>query len=95
MELVREWLPLVIGISLGVLFVIGLTLALRTEPGRQRLGEAAVRLAEAALAMAEKWLAGYLEQQRQAVGAAADTPSDIRQARVTLARWRQRREMYG
>lgn len=95
MDLVREYLPLVIGVSIGVLFVTGLALALRTEAGRQRLGRAAVRFAEAALAMAEKWLAGYLEQQRQAVGAAVDAPNDIRMARVTLARWRQRSEMYG
>jgi hypothetical protein len=95
MELVREYLPLVIGVGLGLLFLVGLTLALRTETGREKLGEAAVRFAEAALVLAERWLTGYLEQERMAVGAAVDTPSDIRQARVMLGRWRLRRALYG
>lgn len=95
MDLVSEYLPLVIGVGLGLLFLVGLALALRTEGGRQALGAAAVRLAEAALALAERWLTGYLEQERMAVGAAVDTPSDIRQARVLLGRWRLRRELYG
>ena len=57
MALVQEYLPLIIGAIAFVLFTAGLVLALRTESGRQRLADGAIRLALALLSLAEGWLA--------------------------------------
>ena len=63
MEIVAENLPLILGLVLGVLFLVGLVLGLRTEGGRERLAAAAVRLAVAALGFAERWLGGQVVAQ--------------------------------
>ena len=60
MDLIVEYLPLVIGLVVAGLFVVGLGLALRTETGRQGLADGAIRLALALLALAEGWLAGVI-----------------------------------
>lgn len=59
-EIVTENLPLILGLIIFGLFVIGMALALRTEGGRERLAAAAVRLAVAALGFAERWLGGQV-----------------------------------
>lgn len=56
MTFVNENLPLILGLVLGGLFVVGLVLGLRTTGGRDALAAAAVRLAVTALALAERWL---------------------------------------
>lgn len=66
MEIVSENLPLILGLVLGGLFLVGLALALRTEAGRESLAAAAVRLAVAALAFAEVWLRRQVEPAGQA-----------------------------
>lgn len=82
MQFVSENLPLVLGVALGVLFVTGLVLALRTEGGRDRLAAAAVRLAVAALGFAEKWLG----QQVQPAGLGS-----VEYARGELQFWLKQR----
>lgn len=62
-EIVTENLPLILGLIIFGLFVIGMALALRTEGGRERLAAAAVRLAVAALGFAERWLGGQVVAQ--------------------------------
>jgi len=76
MEMVREWLPLALGIGAAVLFVVGLVLALRTERGREALAGGAIRFALAALALAERWLGSVVGVQGQG-----------RVERVREARW--------
>lgn len=65
MEMVREWLPLALGIGLAALFVLGLILALRSETGREALAGGAIRFALAALALAERWLGSVVRAQGQ------------------------------
>lgn len=65
MEMVREWMPLELGVGGLVLLVIGLALALRTETGREALAGGAIRFALAALALAERWLGSVVGAQAQ------------------------------
>jgi len=65
MEMVREWLPLALGIGAAAIFVTGLVLALRTEGGRLALAEGAVRFALGALALAERWLGRMVSAQTE------------------------------
>jgi hypothetical protein len=79
MEIVEEYLPLVIGVGIAVVLGIGLALALKTESGRQALAGGAVKFALVALGFAEQWL-GKMMTSSSADGRL----SDIRQARTLL-----------
>ena len=50
-----DWTLLLL-VVIGVLFVLGLVIALQTAGGRRRLGEAALALAERLIAYAIGWL---------------------------------------
>ena len=50
-----DWTLLLL-VVIGILFVLGLVLALQTAAGRKRLGEAALALAERLIAYAIGWL---------------------------------------
>ena len=78
MEIVQEYLPVVIGVVVIGVFVVGLVLATRTEGGRQALAGGAVKFALAALALAERWLGTVVGSR--SVGRV----SNIQQARALL-----------
>lgn len=77
MEIVEEYLPVVIGLVVVGVFVLGLVLATRTEGGRQALAGGAVKFALAALALAERWLGSVISSRSGRV-------SNIQQARALL-----------
>ena len=54
-----DWTLLIL-VVVGVLFVLGLVLALRTSAGKKRLGEGALALAESLLRYAVAWLENSL-----------------------------------
>jgi hypothetical protein len=87
MSVVQENLPLILGIALGALFVLGLVLGLRTENGRAGLAAAAVRLAVAALGFAERWLGRQVEPVTLENGRTVYGPTPVSQARTDLRRW--------
>lgn len=94
MDVVSENLPLILGVALGGLFVLGLALALRTESGRASLARAAVRLAVAALGFAEGWLGAHIPGPGDGVTKIMDEPRDhdVLLARVSLTAWLARQE---
>lgn len=87
MDVVSENLPLILGVALGGLFVLGLALALRTEGGRASLARAAVRLAVAALGFAERWMEKQVEPVTLESGRTVYGPMPVGQARTDLRRW--------
>lgn len=50
-----DWTLLLL-LTIGSLFVLGLVFALQTAAGRRRLADAGLRLAEALIALAVRWL---------------------------------------
>lgn len=62
-----DW-TLFILLTVGVLFVLGLVLALGTNAGKKRLGEGALALAESLLRYAIKWLEDSLPKQEGVAG---------------------------
>lgn len=91
MDWITENLGLVLAGVIGGLFVIGLWLGLRSEEGRRRLAEAAVRLAVTALGLAERWLGTQIPAPDEPV-VILDEPrdSEILLARVRLTSWLKR-----
>jgi hypothetical protein len=77
-EFVTENLPLILGLIIFGLFVIGMALALRTEGGRERLAAAAVRLAVAALGVAEGWMQRQMEPAAAGLGAVKNARDELR-----------------
>jgi hypothetical protein len=91
-EVVREWLPLVVGVVVFAVATTGLALALRTESGRESLAAGAVRLALAMLRLAERWLGRQMEPEGTLARRVESTQrGDIVTARRSLEGWLARR----
>lgn len=76
-----DWTLLLL-VVIGILFVLGLVLALQTAAGRKRLGEAALALAERLLAYAVRWLERSLPDQ--GIAGVAPISHDIDRAAAAL-----------
>lgn len=83
MDAVTEWVPVIVGAVVFVVFAVGLWLALRTEGGRETLAGGAVRFALALLTLAERWIGGRMESGRGG--------SEIGEARGLLMVWQATR----
>jgi hypothetical protein len=94
MEWIMDNIGVVLVIVIGGLFVIGLVLGLRSEDGRRRLAEAAVRFAVTALALAERWLGTQITVPVDEPVVIMDAPrdSEILLARVRLTAWLKREQ---
>lgn len=84
MDAVAEWVPVIVGAVVFVVFALGLWLALRTEGGRETLAGGAVRFALALLALAERWIGGQMGERGAGSG-------EIGEARRVLMGWQTRR----
>ena len=90
MNWITENIGLVLVVVSGGLFVLGLVLGLKSEDGRRRLAEAAVRFAVTALALAERWLGAKFDPVTLEDGRTVYKDNQVTLARVQLKAWLKR-----